>query len=165
MSERGKLEYAKSGAVAFVKDSAARGYAAGLIRFASEAEIRHPLSAGVESVLEKIQTLQIGTSTNLAAALSLAHKELLGVSRATNRAIVVITDGYPDDVQAAIDAATAARNDGITLIAIGTEDADETLLRQIATRSDLAIHTPVSQMVEVITASSVLLPRLNGPKP
>ena len=50
-------------------------------------------------------------------------------TRDRRRYVVILTDGYPDSTQAAVDQAGRARDEGIEIVAIGTGDADVDYLR------------------------------------
>lgn len=74
------------------------------------------------------------------------------------RAIVVATDGQPDKVSAALNEAQAAKDAGIDIITIGTDDADQTFLKQLASRADLGRKVAAEKFAEGIASTAQLLP-------
>ena len=68
--------------------------------------------------------------TNLTDALEMARGQL--VDRDRKRYIVILTDGYPRRPRERRGAGTAARGQGIEIVAIGTGEADRDYLRRLA---------------------------------
>jgi len=154
-----KLDQARKGALNFARDAMIKGYQTGLIQFNSEAKVLCDPQKDT-SVLEKsLKLLTTGGTTHIAEAIKLAHLHLLHKKGA--RTIVIVTDGKPtgsDEPQASLNAALEARNDGIDIIAIGTDDADQDFLSRIATKKDLGIKVSVKDLSNTIMSSVNLLP-------
>jgi uncharacterized protein YegL len=72
--------------------------------------------------------------------------------------MVIATDGQPDNVHEAHNAAAKAKADKIDIITIGTDDADRSFLEKLASRTDLGIKVSVQQFQASISAASNLLP-------
>jgi len=64
------------------------------------------------------------------------------------RYIVILTDGYPDAAESAIEQATAARGQGIEIVAIGTGDADREYLRRLASSEQGSIFAKSGELVQ-----------------
>jgi Mg-chelatase subunit ChlD len=93
----------------------------------------------------------VGGSTDLAAGLVLAGKFT------DLAAVVLVTDGASNDNKAALDAVAPLKGRSVEIICIGTEDADQDFLSQLATRSDLATHVSAQQLRSAISSASHLL--------
>ncbi len=166
MGERDKLRQAKDGARRFVDHALHLGYWAGIIRFATSAEVVARMTADATQLHAAIESLVVGPYTNLSAGIRLAMGEL--GTKTPWRTMVLVTDGMPYDhdgptiaTQHAVDAARAARSAGIEIIAIGTDDADTRFLASIVSRPGWAISTPSHLLSSAIEDAARLLP---GPK-
>ena len=67
--------------------------------------------------------------------------------RPTARFVVVLTDGYPDAGDTAIEEAGKAKDAGIEIVAIGTGDADQDYLRLIASTDEGSIFAGRGELV------------------
>ena len=155
-----KLEQAKEGAKKFIKDAIKRGYAVGLIKFSTNAELLCEPVNTVSSLENNIENLQSGGWTYMTQAINLAHKHL--VDNSGNLAIAIATDGDPqgigESIEAALMAAARVKQENIDIIAIGTDDADEKFLSKLASRTKLAVHVPILQFGKAIASAVKLLP-------
>jgi len=151
-----KLEQAKKGALNFAKDALDREYSTGLIQFESIAtHLCGPLR-DIEVLDGYLQKMETGSTTNMAEAITLTTKNLK--DRAGLKAMVIITDGMPDDEQTALRAAEQAKSKGIDIITIGTDDADEDFLKKLASRAELNIMVPINRLEQGIASSVKMLP-------
>ncbi|CAK8713142.1 MAG: von Willebrand factor type A domain-containing protein [Candidatus Electronema aureum] len=152
----GKLHQAQRGASGFAVESQRKGYSLGLIQFSSYAEqISEPQKeiARINADLEKMRT---SGSTNMAAAFSLATEKL--TDRSGEKIICLVTDGMPDDRNAALAAANRAKQAGIDIMTIGTDDADREFLEQLATRKELSAKVSREYLEQGIISMARLLP-------
>jgi Mg-chelatase subunit ChlD len=156
----GKLSQAREGALAFAKDATQKHYSVGLIRFATSAEVLCSVRDGSSTLAAEVVKLNAQGSTNMADAIALATQQLSALSGV--RAIVIVTDGMPDNRSSTLSAARIARDAGIDLIAIGTDDADREFLGKIASRADLAVKVSRSELKDGITSAAKLLPPAGG---
>lgn len=131
MGERDKLQQAKDGATNFAQQALTMGYSIGLIEFESSARVIVPMTSKLSILNSSLEKLTIGGSTNLTEAIHLSIGELK--SKTALRYIIIVTDGMPDNQITAIRAAKMAHEDGIQVIAIGTDDADRSFLRKLTT--------------------------------
>jgi Mg-chelatase subunit ChlD len=150
------LEQAKAGALQFATDARSRGYRVGLIRFADDARALQNPDTGFT---QAVQSLTAFGTTNLAAALALAIKHLYGATG--DRLICVITDGLPDSKRKALKQASIAIRQGIQIMAIGTDGADEQFLADLATTDKLSRYVKQENLEEGITDMARLLPPKN----
>ena len=157
--EGNKLKQAKKGALNFAKEALAKDYYTGLIQFDSSAKLVCEPYSNL-SLLEKgLAKLENGDNTHIAKAINLAQSLLKSISG--NRIIVIVTDGMPNgpgDPQSSLKAGEDAKRNGIDIIAIGTDDADEGFLKRLASRSQLGVKIESSHLEETITDSANLLP-------
>jgi len=156
-----KITQARRGALDFARGARAKGYAVGLIAFSDEAIHLCDPQADVTRLSAHLESVQVGSATNMADALSVALRKLK--EKAGNRAVVLVTDGQPNrgepnPVEATLRAARALKDAGIEIITIGTDDADAAFLKQIATRSDLSIMVEREELERGISSATALLP-------
>lgn len=156
MSAGHKLDHAKKGALNFAKDALTKGYLTGLIEFASFAtRLCEPQQKS--SVLQQhLDMMNAGGSTNMAEAIQLATENLR--DRRGARVMVIVTDGEPDSVTDALLAAQKAKNKGIKIITIGTDDADGDFLRKLASETELTVVVSRDQLERGITSAVKMLP-------
>jgi Mg-chelatase subunit ChlD len=154
-----KLEQARKGALNFARDAMSKGYLTGLIQFNNQAKLLCEPQQDFSALEKGLKSLTTGGTTRIAEAISLAHSALS--RKAGSRTIVLVTDGKPngpDDPQASLNAAEASRNAGINIIAIGTDDADQAFLSQVASKKEQGIKVSISDLGKAITSSAYLLP-------
>jgi len=156
MDDETKLSKAKNGAISFLKDAISKNYAVGFITFGSDARHISEPSQEVERLSRLIYGVEAGGSTNMSDALAIATEKLSGIL--SPRAIIVVTDGMPDNRDAALEVAESAKVKGIDIIAIGTDDADYAFLKLLASRANLAISVVRNQLQEAISSAAKLLP-------
>lgn len=152
-----KLDYAKRGAVGFARQAREKEYAIGIVSFGNAAIHICDPQADVSVLRRYLVGLSAEGSTNMAAAIHLATQKLLG-QQGARRALVLATDGMPDDRVKALEEARRARAAGIDILTLGTDDADKEFLALLASRSDLSSVVPRQQLAEGITNIAKLLP-------
>ena len=150
-----KLIQGISGAQDFAEEAISRGYAVGVIRFSGDALILSKPQRSVNSLMESVRNLEANGSTNMTSALELAFSQLGHLDG--ERAVVLVTDGQPDDRKSTLGAARRMVAAGVGIITIGTDDADITFLRQLATKSELAIKVEPSRLSGGIASAARLL--------
>ena len=152
-----KLAQAKKGAVDFSREAKDKGYTVGIVQFATRATHICEPHEDLSLLQRHVNELKVGGTTNMADGIRLATSKLADRSRA--RAMVVVTDGQPNDQRAALAAADDAKRRGIDIITIGTDDADRSLLARIASRSDLSTMVTSDALGAGIASSARMLPR------
>lgn len=151
-----KLEEAKRGILDFARDAFRKEYEVGLISFNTAAKHVCPLTHDIATLQRCVDGLNAHGSTNLADAINMAREHFN--SRKNTRVMVIATDGLPDDTPAALREATKAKRDGIDIITIGTDDADQQFLKTLASRSELGKKVSSTIFSQAISSASNLLP-------
>jgi Mg-chelatase subunit ChlD len=151
-----KLRQARAGSVSFAEDAVGKGYRVGVIQFSTFARLRVEPTTNRRTIEKGLSHVGLQMTTNMAAAIELATSLLDRMEG--QRAMVLVTDGYPDDASAALEAAERAKRQGITIIAIGTDDADRNLLKKLASASELATTVPDRDLGVTIAKAALLLP-------
>jgi len=156
MARKGKISHAKEGSISFALEAVEKDYVVGLISFASEAkhllEPRHDISC-IKNALEVIKARG---STNMADAIIMAAERLSRMQG--EKIITIVTDGQPDSDDETLEAAEVAKNAGISIMCIGTDDADTRFLEKLATRKELSAKVEAAYLRQGITRMAGLLP-------
>ena len=151
-----KLEQAKAGAIGFFNEARLKGYAVGLIRFETSATHICEPQKDLSGLRRFVEKLRLGGSTDMAGGIQLAVERLR--QRTGVRAIVVVTDGLPNNRKKANAAAQEAKDREIDIITIGTEDADRIFLKELASRSDLSVMVSSDDLGSGIASTAKMLP-------
>jgi Mg-chelatase subunit ChlD len=118
----------------------------GLISFSTLVALQSPATNNVRRLHAAVHRMEAQGSTNLTDALELARGQLVAGDR--KRYIVILTDGYPDAPESAVDQALAARKQGIDIVAIGTGDADRDYLSRLASSEQASIFARSGELVQ-----------------
>ncbi|MFO0909256.1 MAG: Hsp70 family protein [Isosphaeraceae bacterium] len=118
----------------------------GLIAFSSQVTLMTEATDHVRRVQAAIARLEADGSTDLTDALSLARERLANVYQRT-KYLVILTDGYPDAPESAVEQAGHARTEGIEIVTIGTGAADLAYLRRIASTEAGTIFAGQGELV------------------
>lgn len=156
MADRGKLPQLKRGALRFFTEAWGRDYAIGLIAFSGGARCLLGATRNAYRFQKQLFTLEPEGRTDMAGAIRLGSARLR--RRRGHRAMVLITDGMPDDREGTLRAALLARALGIELVAVGTDGADHAFLAALAPRPGLAQVHPVDELAEGVADSARALP-------
>jgi hypothetical protein len=149
-----RLDVAKEKAVEFADKARSQRYLTGVVTFNSSAWVACSPSPAAD-VKESMKLLEADGTTDMAKGIRLATKELAGEGQ---RAMVVLSDGQPDDTEDAVAAAQEAKDAGIRVIAIGIPGADEASLRRIASHADLAVLSRVESLGLALDNALKMLP-------
>ncbi|MEI7942814.1 MAG: vWA domain-containing protein [Candidatus Riflemargulisbacteria bacterium] len=155
MGSDNKFQNAKIGGIGYAEEAIKKGYSVGIIQFGTDAEVVIESSANLNQVCQAINKLMIDGSTNMEAGIKLA---ILKLSKAKERDICIFTDGQPDNVENTLDAATSAKQKGIRIMCIGTEDSDKSFIDKLVTRVEYSVKVQSKEIVKGITNMSRLLP-------
>ncbi len=118
----------------------------GLISFSSQVTLQAEATDNVRKVQAAISRLEPDSSTNLTDALELARGRLAADDRV--RYIVILTDGYPDAAESAVEQSAAAIKQGIEIVAIGMGDADLDYLRRLSSTEQGSIFAHAGELVQ-----------------
>lgn len=158
-----KLSEAKLGILGFTRDAFKKDYRVGLIKFSEKAEHLSEPTAEIGVLQNALRNLNAGGATNLTAAIKMAHsklKDFMGI-----KVMVIATDGMPESVKTSLEAAEQAKAAGIQILTIGTDDADQEFLQQLASRSELSSKVNSDMFASAITSASLLLTSPKSLKP
>jgi Mg-chelatase subunit ChlD len=153
-----KLKEAKEGILDFARDAIRKDYLIGLIEFSSSATVLCKPGQSLVFIQDCLKTMRASGSTNMAAAIEIANEALKHLT--CERALVIATDGLPNKAGPALKAGQEAKNNGIDIITIGTDDADQEFLKKLASRTDLGKKVTADHFAEGIASSAQLLPML-----
>jgi molecular chaperone DnaK len=117
----------------------------GLISFSDEVTLQAEATDNARRVQAAINRLEADGTTNLGEALELARIKLNRLDR--TRYIVLLTDGYPDAAEVAVQQAALARGEGIEIVAIGMGDADRSYLRRLASTEEGSIFARQGELI------------------
>jgi Mg-chelatase subunit ChlD len=133
----------------------------GLIQFNSEADHICDPNNRIDIIKEKINMLASGGETDMAQGLRLAYEKIKEL-KGNKKVIVLVTDGEPSSEQLAIEEAQNIKENKIDIITIGTEDANNELLKKIASCLDLSMVVADDALGESIELSAEKLPELSA---
>jgi hypothetical protein len=104
--------------------------------------------SALQAKIDKLK--QTGGGTFLAAALghTLEYKPAY---------VLIVTDGMVADSAESLAIATRLKASGTEILTIGTDDADETFLAELASRSDLSVKVAAVDLAHTISDTSRLL--------
>lgn len=156
MSWKGKMNQAREGSIGFAFEAQNKGYAIGLISFASEA--RHLLEPRreISCIKAAVRIMKAKGSTNMADAIVMAVEKLIGMQG--ERVLCLVTDGQPNSDEETLEAAENAKSTGIDIMAIGTDDADAEFLEKLATRKELSVKVEATHLEQGMIRMAGLLP-------
>jgi uncharacterized protein YegL len=155
-SMKGKyLNQARLGIWGFAKDAFKKGYLVGLIKFSDKAEHLCEPTNDISILQNCMQEVRASGGTNMTDAITLAHSMLKKFTG--TRAVVIATDGMPDDVETSLRAARLAKVGGIDILTIGTDCADQEFLKKLASRAELSARVSGEMFAQAISNASLLL--------
>jgi RHS repeat-associated protein len=148
-----RLTDAKSAAKTFVDFMLlAEGDQVGLVSFQSTGRVDRQLTNDGASVKAAVDAITAGGGTDIASGITAAHAELISARHnpASTPVMIVLSDGGASPPTAA---ANAAKADGIRLITVGIGDANETVLRPVASSESDYHKAPTSADLANVYAS------------
>ncbi len=151
-----KIEQAKQGVLDFSKDAIRKEYLVGLIKFSSHAGHLCEPTKEINLLVTQMKGITASGSTNMVEAIRMAHKNLNNFEG--SKVMVIATDGQPDNVDGSLREGLLAKNDGIEIITIGTDDAVQEFLKKLASRSELGTKVSTSMFAKAISSAHLLLP-------
>ena len=156
MADRGKMAALLNGSLRLFAEARRQEFAVGAVEFASRTHLLLRASCDELRFRARLKTLTPGGRTSMAPAIRLATRLLR--RRAGEKTILLVTDGQPDDPAATLDAARLARAEGVTLIAIGTDGADEAFLAALTPKPELAVKVEAAGLEQAIGDATKRLP-------
>lgn len=156
MADRGKMAGLLNGSLRLFAEARRQDLAVGVVEFASRTHLLLRASCDEPRFRTCLKALAPGGRTAMAPAIRLATRLLRG--RRGEKTILLVTDGQPDDPAATLDAARLARAQGVTLIAIGTDGADEAFLAALTPKPELAVKVEPGRLESAIVDTAKRLP-------
>jgi len=154
-SMAGSIEAARVGAVDFAIQAASDGYAVGAVQFSDSASALFEPTHDCDRVRSELRRLRSGGGTNMAEAIELATRLLS--PKQGERAIVLVTDGEPNDRTSTLRAAREAAALDIHILAVAISGADMSFLRTLTTRENLVVPASREEIANGIRRASTLL--------
>jgi Mg-chelatase subunit ChlD len=163
MSRKDKMPQARRGALQFAREALRKGYLVSLIGFASDAmQLRGPVES-LEEIRQVLAGMKAGKgSTNMAVAIRLARGQLSHAHG--ERVMCLVTDGQPDSEKEALAEAEAAKQLGMEIMTIGTDDAKKAFLEQLASCHELSAKVSSHELEQGMVNMAKRLPLLPAPK-
>lgn len=158
-----KIAGACTGAHAYAKKAIAEGQRVGLAVFHSRAEMLCPLTTEMSAIASALNRVKVDGSTNLTAGLEIVREAAR--CQEMRRSVCVVTDGSPDSKSSALGVAQEMKNEGIIIIALGTEDADHEFLKQLASSPEAARKTESRQLATALGGMTQVLQLAAGAAP
>lgn len=145
-----KLEDAKKGALDFGLVCIAKHYQVGVVVFSDKASASSPTidPKAFRAKIDKLKCTSGGTYLASALEYTVEYKPAY---------VLVVTDGEVADSAQSLDVAQRLKSSGTEILTIGTDDADENFLKQLASRSDLSVQVAPAQLASAISEASRLL--------
>jgi Mg-chelatase subunit ChlD len=156
MSSHGKLAQLQRGSLKFFAEAWQRGYAVGAVDFGSRAACLVGATRNFYTFQKRIYSLWPDGRTAMDSAIRLGTWRLR--FQRGYRAMILITDGQPDDPAATLQAASVARQLGIDLIAVGTSGADEAFLASLTPKPELASVVETGDLEASVARAALVLP-------
>ena len=156
-----KIDQAKSGAMRFSDDAFRKGYKVGIISFAAQATLVMDTTSARRTLPRAMEKLEAVGSTNMTAGLALANARF-GDATTGARAVLLVTDGFPDERETALEEARRLHRRGVRVITIGTDDADLDFLRKLSSHEGLSNYVPRDQLSMAMKSASRMLPITGG---
>lgn len=160
MSAGNKMLQAKEGSLGFAINAITKRYLVGLVKFDTTAELLLEPQQEIESMRSIIEKMNATGSTNMSDAIQITRNKL--TDKSNKRVICIVTDGEPDNKIAALNEANKAKQMGIDIMTIGTDDADKEFLENLATCKELSSKVVREQLKIGIVSMAKLLPSHNG---
>jgi Mg-chelatase subunit ChlD len=163
MAQASKLDHAKRGALEFAESAVEKGYAVGLVRFGDGAAVVCDPSRELDVLKASVSGFSAWGRTQMDAGLEAADRMLFAAT-AMGGAVIVVTDGFPDDPGRALAVAARLKERKVQIICVGTLDADADFLRQLASALDLARVVADQDLGTAVKDASRYLPRASRAK-
>lgn len=145
-----KFKDATKGALDFGLVCISRRYEVGVIVFSTKAAASSPTSdpAAFRAKIDKLECTGGGTYLASALRYTLDYRPAY---------VLVVTDGVVADSTESLNVAQRLKSSGTEILAIGTDDADQEFLKELASRSDLGVKVAPVDLSRAISDASRML--------
>jgi len=141
----GPLVEAQAAARAFLEKCDFTTTRVGLIAFSDQVTVLTDATDHVRRLHAAVNRLEADGTTNLSDALTEALGRLINDAR--SRYVVILTDGFPDAPEDAVEQAGKVRDAGVGVVAIGTGAADRDYLRRLSSTDAGTIFARSGELV------------------
>jgi len=148
-----KKRFATDGAIAFAQGALEKNYSVGVVGFASNARLICKPTTDLERIRKACGCWPVSGGTFICAGLNAAVN--LGLE--PGDVVVVVTDGACGQPDETLSIASRLKARKIEILAIGTDDADQSFLQRLASRPDLGLKVEVGKFASAIGDASKLL--------
>ncbi len=149
-----KKRLATEGAFEFSCGAVKKNYSVGAIGFSTDAQLICKPTTDLEHLRKACACYPVSGMTFIGAGLVAARK----LNLKSGDVVVVVTDGQCGKPSETLSIAASLKAEGIEILAIGTDDADQSFLQRLASRPDLGLKVALGQFKSAITNASRLLP-------
>jgi len=145
-----KFEDATKGALDFGLVCISKRYQVGVVVFSDKSAASSPTAdpAAFRAKIEKLKCTSGGTYLASALGHTIDYKPAY---------VLVVTDGEVADSIQSLAVAERLKSSGTEILTIGTDDADQNFLKQLASRSDLSVKVASAELAQTISDTSRLL--------
>lgn len=145
-----KFEAATRGALDFGLVCISKQYEVGVVVFSDKAAASSPTTdpVALRAKIDKLECSSGGTMLASALIHTIEFKPAY---------VLVVTDGEVSDSGKSLDAAHRLKSSGTEILTIGTDDANQEFLKQLASRSDLSVKVAPADLTKTISDASRLL--------
>jgi Mg-chelatase subunit ChlD len=157
MDTGSKKQFATAGAIEFSVRALQLHYAVGVIGFADKAVLICKPTTDTARIQKACGLWPVTGGTYIGSGLLMARNH---VEPGTEKdVIVVITDGQDGLPQETLAIASEVKAMGVEILVIGTDDADQDFIQQLASRPDLGLKVDRALWTAAISEASRLLNR------
>lgn len=148
-----KKRFATTGAIAFAQGALEKSYSVGVIGFSSDARLICKPTTDIQRLQKACGCWPVSGGTFIGSGLSAAAN----LNLTAGDVIVIVTDGVCGKPDETLSIASQLKIRGIEILAIGTDDADQVFLQQLASRPDLGLKVEAGRLASTIGDASKLL--------
>ncbi|MGL5058367.1 MAG: vWA domain-containing protein, partial [Microcoleus sp.] len=130
-----------------------------VVGFGDNAYVAAALTNNLTELEQPINQLTTNGGTRMDLGLQVASQQLPSSIAASDRTILLFTDGQPDDRKLTLDAGQSAKSQGMRIVAVATGDADINLLSQIVGNSSLVFSTSVGNFEQAFQKAEAVIYR------
>jgi len=145
-----KFDDATKGALDFGLGCISKGYEVGVVVFSDDAAASKPTAdpETFRSTIDKLKCTSGGTYLGSALSHTVDYKPAY---------ILVVTDGEVADSAQSLAVAEQLKSSRTEILTIGTDDADQDFLKQLASQSGLSVKVARAELAQAIRDTSRLL--------
>lgn len=135
----GKIEEAKKACIKLIQNTLDLSiHRLGIISFGDYIQDLCKLTQNKGELMYAIDRIVVGGGTNMSGAISQANDEL--ANSKNKKAIIIITDGAPNNKTATNKSAQIAQSNNIAIATIGVQGSDNSYLRQLSGDDNLSFE-------------------------